>query len=143
MAKGSEPSRLERNIEFVEQMYRFVNNGQFSEFMDRMADGVIAEEPASHPYPGRFVGKQAVEEASEKVFASLNVQSIDVVDCLASENRVSGILTLTALNKAGESFEIRCCEVWEIDDGGKVAKVTPYYLDMYDVRAQLGLGDPD
>jgi ketosteroid isomerase-like protein len=112
--------------ETVAAAYDAIGRGDGAAFIDLLADDVVLTEPAGHPYPGVWQGKQAVVEAFPGLVGSLRIQGLNVLRLLVDDDLVVGMIEITCTSESGAAVLAPVLEAWTVRDG-MVVEIKPYY----------------
>jgi ketosteroid isomerase-like protein len=95
--------------------------------LEHFADDAVFEGPRGpDPWGTRFVGKEAIQEAFAARFSGIPDVRYRDEGHFMDGDRGASEWTLSGTTTAGESIEVRGCDLWTIRDG-KIAKKDSFW----------------
>ena len=117
-----------RNVEEIQQVLDGFNAHDLDAILSHFADDCVFESPrGADRFGTRFVGKDEVRRGLAARFAGIpDVRYGDALH-VASANRGASEWTLTGTTVDGERIDVRGCDLWTFDDGGRIVRKDSYW----------------
>ncbi|MDT5367399.1 MAG: hypothetical protein QOC62_1830 [Mycobacterium sp.] len=124
-----ESSAEDRTRSVIQQFYEKSLSADLEGLAKVMHPGVVVHEPASVPYGGEHVGRDAVLELIAQLYSLIDLDSVVVGDILVNSERAAAFLELPFdVGGSADNPKMLVVETFVIRDG-LIAEITPYYFD--------------
>jgi ketosteroid isomerase-like protein len=125
--------------QLIDSYLQAMRRGDREAATDYFAEDVVAHFPGRSAHAGTHRGRAAVTGLFDTIVADLDELSIDVIDVLASDQRVTLILR-ERLRRGDQVLDSERANVYRVEDG-KIAELTVYERDQHAVDAFFGTYD--
>lgn len=113
----------------VHAIYAAGGAGDWDRAEKYLSDDLVIEEPASLPYPGKFVGRRALRELYGIVMAHWLDPKVEFHAMTAGDDYVVSLLTFHVTSRrTRKRLAMPMAEMFHITDG-KVDLIQPYHFD--------------
>ncbi|WP_066560660.1 nuclear transport factor 2 family protein [Croceicoccus bisphenolivorans] len=123
------PEEAER---FIDELYAATGTGDWDKVATMVTDDLIIREAPGLPMGGNYIGSNALNDLFVKVFAMLDVASLETVARTYGGDYAVAILKMHFADESLAPAELT--EVFRFRDG-KVCEIVPYYFDPATIHA--------
>jgi len=131
----------DRTYQIIKDWLDAMGSGDADGLMGVLADDVVwiaAPKPYLKmiPYTGVWKGPEGFAEASKRRFSITSVSRFEVRDLVAQGGKaVAWVNTLSTHNETGKDFELDVSMWLELNDDGKITKVTAIFDPVPEINA--------
>jgi steroid delta-isomerase-like uncharacterized protein len=118
----------EQNVEVLRQVLDAFNRHELDAIMSHFAEDCVFESPRGpDPWGRRLVGQDNVRRGLAARFEGIPDVHYGNDDHFSCGNRGVSEWTIRGTTVAGETIEVRGCDLWTLSDDGKIARKDSFW----------------
>jgi steroid delta-isomerase-like uncharacterized protein len=118
----------EQNVEVLRQVLDAFNRHELDAIMSHFAEDCVFESPRGpDPWGRRLVGQDNVRRGLAARFEDIPDVHYGNDDHFSCGNRGVSEWTIRGTTVAGETIEVRGCDLWTLSDDGKIARKDSFW----------------